>query len=226
MDIKPIETVYNGYRFRSRLEARWAVFFDAGNIKYQYEPEGFEYDLADGEKCRYLPDFFLPEQKVYVEVKGSKDALSKDFCKLASAIDFDATPIARHGLLILGEVPNYEKISWGNIPMFTYLFRGEKGVRVEHAIFFEMERWTEEGCMRRCVNVICGNHNVLAYMYSYQSDYIDARDSMPSFVTTDEMYTHNSLRSFKPDNMELLVSSYKKARQARFEHGETPIVRR
>ena len=27
--IKAIETVYNGYRFRSRLEARWAVFFDA-----------------------------------------------------------------------------------------------------------------------------------------------------------------------------------------------------
>ena len=26
--IKPIETKYNGYRFRSRLEARWAVFFD------------------------------------------------------------------------------------------------------------------------------------------------------------------------------------------------------
>lgn len=24
MDIKPIETLYNGYRFRSRLEARWA----------------------------------------------------------------------------------------------------------------------------------------------------------------------------------------------------------
>lgn len=26
MTIKPIETVYNGYRFRSRLEARWARF--------------------------------------------------------------------------------------------------------------------------------------------------------------------------------------------------------
>ena len=39
MDIKPIETVYNGYRFRSRLEARWAVFFDAAGIEYEYEPE-------------------------------------------------------------------------------------------------------------------------------------------------------------------------------------------
>lgn len=27
--MKAIETRYKGYRFRSRLEARWAVFFDA-----------------------------------------------------------------------------------------------------------------------------------------------------------------------------------------------------
>ena len=64
--IKAIETVYNGYRFRSRLEARWAVFFDALNIPYEYEPEGF--CLSDG--TFYLPDFYLPEQKEWFEVKG------------------------------------------------------------------------------------------------------------------------------------------------------------
>lgn len=64
-DVKPIETVYNGYRFRSRLEARWAVFFDAANIQYEYEPQGFK--LSDG-TC-YLPDFFLPDFKAYVEIK-------------------------------------------------------------------------------------------------------------------------------------------------------------
>ena len=42
-EIKAIETVYNGYRFRSRLEARWAVFFEAAGIEYEYEPEGFEF---------------------------------------------------------------------------------------------------------------------------------------------------------------------------------------
>ena len=52
-EIKAIETVYNGYRFRSRLEARWAVFFDALGVEYEYEPEGFK--LPSG-KC-YLPDF-------------------------------------------------------------------------------------------------------------------------------------------------------------------------
>ncbi len=56
MTPKPITTVYNGYKFRSRLEARWAVFFDAMGIDYDYEPEG--YDLGDA--GWYLPDFWLP----------------------------------------------------------------------------------------------------------------------------------------------------------------------
>ena len=64
--MKAIETVYNGYRFRSRLEARWAVFFDACGIKYQYEPEGFM--MSDG--TMYLPDFYLPDIKTWFECKG------------------------------------------------------------------------------------------------------------------------------------------------------------
>ena len=34
-NIKPIETIYNGYRFRSRLEARWAVLFDALGVEME-----------------------------------------------------------------------------------------------------------------------------------------------------------------------------------------------
>ena len=65
MDVKPIDTVYKGYRFRSRLEARWAVFFDAAGIRFEYESQG--YKLPDG-SC-YLPDFYLPDFKAYVEIK-------------------------------------------------------------------------------------------------------------------------------------------------------------
>ena len=53
--IKPIETVYKGYRFRSRLEARWAICFDALGMIWEYEKEGFP--LISGP---YLPDFWLP----------------------------------------------------------------------------------------------------------------------------------------------------------------------
>lgn len=79
--IKAIETVYNGYRFRSRLEARWAVFFDALGVEYEYEKEG--YDL--GEAGWYLPDFWLPgitlrgrEKGLWVEIKGQMPTLEED----------------------------------------------------------------------------------------------------------------------------------------------------
>jgi len=64
MTIKAIETKYNGCFFRSRLEARWAVWFDAMKIKWVYEQQGWD---IDGE--RYLPDFRLPEDDVFVEIK-------------------------------------------------------------------------------------------------------------------------------------------------------------
>ena len=66
--MKAIETSYKGYRFRSRTEARWAIFFDAVGISYQYEPEGF--DL--GEHGCYLPDFRIPSANAWVEIKGCK----------------------------------------------------------------------------------------------------------------------------------------------------------
>ena len=52
--ISAIETAYKGYRFRSRLEARWAMFFDLTGVPWVYEPECLK---VDGEA--YLPDFLL-----------------------------------------------------------------------------------------------------------------------------------------------------------------------
>ena len=79
--IKAIETVYKGYRFRSRLEARWAVFFDALEIQWEYEPEGF--DL--GKDGYYLPDFWLPTfgGGMYAEVKpiGGDFTKALRFCE-------------------------------------------------------------------------------------------------------------------------------------------------
>jgi hypothetical protein len=54
--LQAIQTEYRGYKFRSRLEARWAVFFDALGVDWEYESQG--YQLSNGE-C-YLPDFWLP----------------------------------------------------------------------------------------------------------------------------------------------------------------------
>ena len=67
MNIKAIETRYGGYRFRSRTEARWAVFFDTLGVVYEYEKEG--YNLGG---VLYLPDFWLPEHGIWVEIKPTE----------------------------------------------------------------------------------------------------------------------------------------------------------
>jgi ribosomal protein S27AE len=60
--MKAIQTSYSGYLFRSRLEARWGVWFGAVGLQWEYEPEGFA--LPDG--ARYLPDF-----RVYTPQRAS-----------------------------------------------------------------------------------------------------------------------------------------------------------
>lgn len=63
--VAAIETRYAGYKFRSRLEARWAVLFDLLGIDWLYENEGYN---VCGE-C-YLPDFELTQYNAFFEVKG------------------------------------------------------------------------------------------------------------------------------------------------------------
>lgn len=102
-----IQTIYKGYKFRSRLEARWAVFFDAMNIGWEYEPEGYEKDGV-----RYLPDFRL-RCGPWVEVKPEDQLLNK---KLLTKILGVGSPLSgitnsinaewcSGGLLLLGKIP-------------------------------------------------------------------------------------------------------------------------
>jgi len=103
--MQAIETIYNGYRFRSRLEARWAVFFDTLGIKYEYEKEG--YALRDG--TYYLPDFWLPDYHYWIEIKGQqptsqemviRDGLNEGFGH--PVIIFVGGPGENYGLAIYG----------------------------------------------------------------------------------------------------------------------------
>lgn len=127
--IKAIETEYNGIKFKSRLEARWAVFFDTLGLTYRYKSEVFE--LAG---VKYAPDFYIPELNIYVEVKGTTEACKKDFWRMAHFVDFNG-PL-NEKLMIVGAIPDYTKITFDydknrfSTPSFLMLYC-DNGVKAD-----------------------------------------------------------------------------------------------
>ncbi len=111
--MKVIQTRYNSHYFRSRTEARWSVYFDALGIKWEYEPEGFEFEGG----VRYLPDFkvFYPGRGdleaawYWFEVKPALDLIkSAEWLKLTSFAK-------QQTLILLDGVPDlraYVPVDW------------------------------------------------------------------------------------------------------------------
>lgn len=64
LSIAAIPTQWNGVTYRSRLEARWAAFLEIAGINAEYESNG--YDLHG---TWYLPDFFVSDWNLFIEVK-------------------------------------------------------------------------------------------------------------------------------------------------------------
>lgn len=59
-------TVYRGVKYRSKWEVYVAKLLLYSDIRSLYEPRRFFLTAS----LSYLPDFYLPEQQVYLEVKG------------------------------------------------------------------------------------------------------------------------------------------------------------
>lgn len=102
--IQAVPTRYAGVLFRSRLEARWAVFMDEVGQEWEYEPERIS--LPGG--GTYLPDFITGEGG-YLEIKGAEEALDKPYLIRAAAV--------LGNLSILGPVPHCRK----GVPIRTAL---------------------------------------------------------------------------------------------------------
>jgi hypothetical protein len=208
--IKAIETTYKGYRFRSRLEARWAVFFDTLGIPWKYENEGYqkEVDTVDGIKnFRYLPDFFLPcrwgKGGMFVEVKGNKDGLKIDWEHNAMMHDWgsilpdfaNSVGKSNAGLLLLTEVPEASP----NKIYFHPVLQHNKGLIKSYGFFG-----------RDGLSVI--DDSPLAELLDVKPVYnLDSSGDDwgidTKYVTADRHYPH-------------VVKAYASARGARFEHGE------
>lgn len=199
MDIKPIQTYYNGYKFRSRLEARWAVFFDAAGVKYEYEPEGFV--LPSGKT--YLPDFLIHgctergPSDIWVEVKGAmtKEDAEKieEFAMQGNVIGGSDFIPPKNPIIVLDSIPNGNSAwdLWEN--MCFHGFEQMNGFNVYPFNFYLVDGdYFSFGLM-------ANGHGGLA-LCGADSSYYGGLDE------------------------ELTVYAYNKARQARFEHGETPCV--
>jgi len=62
---------YSGCKLKGQWELTVAKWFDEQNIKWYNEPKGFSYTWNGSERT-YFPDFYLPQEDVYIEVKGYK----------------------------------------------------------------------------------------------------------------------------------------------------------
>ena len=201
MSIKPIETYYNGHRFRSRLEAKWAVFFDAAGIRYQYEPEGFV--LSNG--TYYLPDFYLPDLKLWVEVKGVMDEKSRKKIELFS----DELEWEESKLWVLGDIPYpADRISD---------FYNEKNLGTD--AFWVFAHNAADGPYLPCICPACGKVGVEFDGRGWRVDECTEYDT--PLVYPQAASLHHDDKGYSYD-APVLMSAYKKAREARFEHGEKP----
>lgn len=208
--INAIETHYAGCRFRSRLEARWAVFFDTLGIEWQYEPQGY---LVGPQHTSYLPDFWLPGLERWVEVKGLLTA--KDFTTLlwaASEVGLPGSPdgadspcledIPQPRILLLGQIHEPDEYS----PYIHWRFdRASHGRTVLTRFFF--------GCGRG------GVRDMQIYGSVPAMGLVDDRARDAGFdqwlTTLTDSYLGFELRTSRS-----FVKAIQAARSARFEHGE------
>jgi hypothetical protein len=124
-----IPTKFNGTQFRSRLEARWAAFFELIQWPYIYEP----FD-ADG----YIPDFVIRKpgyKPLLIEVKHAVTdrEYSDEFIRIYPLI----ANHWKHPILILGAAPHHHGI---NDQPTVGLYVDQEIDRMAYAIWWMRER--------------------------------------------------------------------------------------
>ena len=107
--INAIKTRYKGISFRSRLEAKWAAFFDLCEWRWEYEPVDFRF-----ENTGWIPDFFVEFPCGHSECNGSH-TIYAEVKPYRTIKEFEGHPAynIEHGKILYskvspsGELPNY-----------------------------------------------------------------------------------------------------------------------
>ena len=208
------ETEYNGYRFRSRLEARWAVFFDAAKIEYEYEPEGF--DLSSG---GYLPDFYLPDYELYVEIKPFDRKVvsySGDYNKWEKKCDTFRSEVGK-AILLCYEDPSPDI----RMQLFAYDTTDSSGGEYVNDAVFKQKNGSiyVVACDSRQDRTLFISNSWVTNKYV-----ITASDWVRMNIR--EIASDATIEVFDFKATDILNVAKKEARQARFEHGEKPLPSR
>lgn len=208
--IPAIETRYAGCRFRSRLEARWAVFFDHLGIGWQYEHQGYHcsYRLTlDDGTFPYLPDFWFPDLGLHGEVKGTLThpeltRLLNAAASLSSNDGGGCRDAGGHDLIVFGNIPVKDGY---RVPTRLHMHKGD----------LNATGWAGEpdGCT--CGSIIAADYGGDPGIYdgTYHGNSPEriaqwlTRGSWADQWTTPAEYNH-----FAP--------AFDAARSARFEHGQ------
>lgn len=196
-----IQTEYEGYLFRSRLEARWAVFFDTLGIEWEYEPEGFV--LEDGNY--YLPDFYLTEFYCYFEVKRKSVKNTSKGYLAKTKISYGQRCGEWAGIICFGDPMDDD--------LYIYCQETDDG---------------GGGAYENEVTIGLHPETGQPYLLSYEdrrerSFYPYFSRDMPVIPMVTMEYGKYSYFSFVNSRV---INARKIARQARFEYGETPQIRR
>lgn len=198
--MKPISTSYKGYRFRSRLEARWAIFLEELGAEWVYEQEGF--DLSG---IWYLPDFWIADWDAWIEIKPTEPSADDRSKCLSLALQSQKTV-----LLVYGEPWAEEESSKYDIHMFgPGLFHAEE----DHQSESMSDYLGDCGCgWQFAAGRKCSDEIWLV------SDDGCAYTIKPVPHERDDKYPLVGSWSSK------LKKAFISARSARFEHGETGNV--
>ncbi|WP_448634245.1 hypothetical protein [Pedobacter panaciterrae] len=236
--MKALETMYRGRRFRSWLEARWAIFFDAVDIGWEYETEGFEIGST-----KYLTDFKLSSfgsnnVNLFVEIKPNRPTFEeiRKCYEVSIGTNTDM-------LLLCGTpgLPEFSKLGedWNLKTGYVALHFPAKQLQGDKHIATEYSVWSES-CRFELFQTDSEGHSFDCWPIYWIIDEIDSSNYSFSILSnvdskTNELFELYGVNPFGTNirshyfsrnpngrsiNHERLIYGYQVAIGARFEHDE------
>lgn len=197
--IQSLQTEYKGIKFRSRLEARWAVFFYETESAWEYESEGY---LLDNGLC-YLPDFYIRNvqfgpksyEDIYVEVKGEMTPLDsmkiRSFAGMKDLSDIEKDVLESFDDEDIDEAfltPIKPVVVLGNIPIGDSIYDIAASCNSQHwsskyrAEFFSfgmLPKWDANYTAIPCITK--SGHFGLTDEYSLFDDWVDTYRTLKAY---------------------------------------------